>query len=231
MTLKPSNNILQAKTEPPGSALNSQKINELEILISSQLKSGSPGPRILSKFLSENGVGAAKYIIDNRYNTVAQGEFEWLLDLKEAGYSNDAILDSLLESAQSGPWATSNCDESRRFDENGSLSIDLSDEHVLPNFHQPRCVHRGPEYGGSLSVSNGTGQSSECQPSLSFDKIESIRTEVAELCGVAGVYPPCYGAGGDHKASFEETCVRIEYQCPPKAALFLSRKMKRYLGN
>lgn len=175
-------------------------------MIASQLENGSPGPEILSKLLSENDLLAVRYIIGNHYHTVAQGKFEWLLDLREAGYNDDVILDSLLESTESGPWTISNFHESWKFEENNSDS----EEHVLPNFHEPSCVQTGPDCGDSLSVTNGTRRSSECQPALSFDKIENIPAEVAELCGVAGVYPPFYNAG-DHRATFEDTCVRIEY--------------------
>jgi hypothetical protein len=219
-----SDDILQVSTAPLRPILNSQEADDLEILIASHLEKGSPGPEILSKLLSEHDLPAVRYIIQNHYHTVAQGEFEWLLDLREAGYSDDAILDSLLESTESGPWTTSNIHEPLEFGEIGS---DYRG-YVLQNSHQPGCVHTGPGCGESFSVpkSNGTRQSSECQPSLSFDKIESTRAKVAELCGIAGVYPPPYN--GDHRADFEKSCVRVEYNSSPSPPdLFHSSKSMR----
>ena len=209
-----SDDILQVSTAPLRPILNSQEADDLEILIASHLEKGSPGPEILSKLLSEQDLPAVRYVIQNHYHTVAQGKFEWLLDLREAEYSDDAILDSLLESTDSGPWTTSNIHEPLEF---GEIDSHSRAPYVLRNFHhQPGCVHRGPDCGESFSVpkSNGTRQSPECQPSSSFDKIESTRAEVAELCGIAGVYPTSHNAG-DHRADFEKSCVRIEYNYSP----------------
>ena len=147
-----SDDILQVSTAPLRPILNSQEANDLEILIASHLEKGSPGPEILSKLLSEHDLPVVRYIIQNHYHTVAQGEFEWLLDLREAGYSDDAILDSLLESTESGPWTTSNIHEPLEFGEIGS---DYRG-YVLQNSHQPGCVHKGPDCGESFSVPDGT---------------------------------------------------------------------------
>ncbi|KUJ12406.1 uncharacterized protein LY89DRAFT_673387 [Mollisia scopiformis] len=120
MTSHQSDNIQKASATPFLTTLDSQEANCLEILIASQLENGLPGPEILSKLLSKQDLRAVRYIIKNHYRKVAQGKFDWLLDLREAGYSDDAILDSLLESTESGPWTTSNFHESWKFEEHNS---------------------------------------------------------------------------------------------------------------
>lgn len=102
MTSNHSIDIQEANATPLPTTFNPR----LEDVISYHLKNGLPGPEILSKFLSQNDLRVVRYSIKTHCHTVVQGEFEWLLDLKEAGYSDDAVLDSLLESTESGPWTT-----------------------------------------------------------------------------------------------------------------------------
>lgn len=199
-----------------------QEGHDSEVNTSARLENASSGVDTRSNFLSENNLQAVKNMFEKHYPTATQEDFEWVLDLSEAGYSGEAILNALLESTQSGPWTISDPDKSRKFANTDSDHVDLFAEKVLPNFHQPRCVHKSPHCADSVAVPDDFSKESVCQSPLSFEKIESIRAEVAELCGVAGVYPPLHNASPDHHANFEETSVRIEYGPLPWSSLHIN---------
>ena len=81
-----------------------EEFSSLESWFTVEKQKGDPGFDILSNFLSERNVRAVKLIIENHFESVAKNKFEWIGDLKEAGCSNDQIVNALLESTKSSPW-------------------------------------------------------------------------------------------------------------------------------
>ena len=73
---------------------------------------------------------------------------------------------------------------------------------ILPQFHQPNCVHRGPDGNNRHDILT-------YQLSFDFDKVEKIRREVAQLCSLAGLFPwGSRGSGGGY-ARFDGNGVRV----------------------
>ena len=163
-------------------------------------------PKLLSQFISRGAIGDIERAVNESFDLAATGQFEWILDLREAGYSNQDIVRSLMESDQSSPWnipsSETNRTEFNDFMDPKSMSVETR---PLKDFHQPQCVHKGPNHKLSSSESAYSGY----QLHFDFSKIEAIRREVAELCGLAGLHPP--RARGDAKGVFHGNDVRIHY--------------------
>lgn len=178
------------------------------------MRGGASGSNILSKLISEVNIPAVKYAVSAYFDTVASGEFEWILDLNEAGYSNEDIVNLLMESARPEPWVAANYDESGKFADETFPSIPIAEKSPATIYfpHQPHCLHKGPQDKLWSSVPQDVSIVPGFQVSLDFDKVEEVRRDIAELCGIAGIYPPGHQTSESGYADFHDGgCVSVGY--------------------
>jgi hypothetical protein len=71
------------------SEVKPEDFSSLESFFTVEKQKGNPGSEILSNFLTERNFRTVTWIIENHFESVARNNFEWIGDLKEAGYGND----------------------------------------------------------------------------------------------------------------------------------------------
>lgn len=118
-----------------------------------------------------------QWLLDKHFDSVAEGDFAWLLELRDHGYHNHEIAQLLLDEKNDSPWI---------FFEPRDLPI----EAIVPDYHQPSCVHttaqdvRSGSKPSDLTLSKSTDDRRDSMGSDDKDL-----TYIEELCGLAGVVP------------------------------------------
>jgi hypothetical protein len=141
----------------------------------------------LQKALDCHNPEAVRNILMNRFDYIATGEYSWLRELDEVGYTRDEIAELLLEDANDAPWI---------YFEPG----EFSHVEIKPGIHLSGCVHQSNF--SDLSISDRTLLPSG---SSRLAREKGIRRAVQELCGIAGVVPVSRDAGKwNGRVKFEE---------------------------
>ena len=113
-----------------------------------------------------------RYLLLKHFNRVAIGEYSWIKELDEAGYSHEEISHLLFEEANDAPWI---------YFEPQALHRPV----VYPKakVHIPGCVHR---YLDEAALENRAPT-----PLVDFnaEKDIHITNEIQELCGLGGIAP------------------------------------------
>lgn len=138
----------------------------------------------LAELLADRDFIQVEYLLRTKFDSISGGQFEWLRDLKEAGYTEDEIFTCLRESAELSPWVSS----SNQSDEpirgptlDGEISLDS---------HQKNCVHHGPIATSLLSTAEVELRHSPNHWAFDPNRAETLRRRVANCCGLAGIFPP-----------------------------------------
>ncbi|KAH8775974.1 hypothetical protein F5882DRAFT_262278, partial [Hyaloscypha sp. PMI_1271] len=158
-------------------------------------------------------------LLQHHFDLVAKGDLAWLHELKEIGCTCEEIANLLLDEKNDTPWIFPG-------------RPNVLDSHMLPDFHQPACVHEGgyaintqprltaPEHGTDIDSSNYS------QPFKGND----FKQNIAEYCGLAGVYPVSRAtedwngavtfAGTNHAQAFVTYKLGVDGEDSPDDILF-----------
>ncbi|KAF5556831.1 ankyrin 3 [Fusarium phyllophilum] len=118
-------------------------------------------------------------ILKHYFDKAAIGEYSWLLELRDLGFSTDEIADELLERSQQGPWIYS--------------KIKLSDlESYHDDFHIPKCLHNRKQDHANPTVHLQTND-------FEAEFKNSFRETIEYSCGIGGVSPM---PDGSHSLQF-----------------------------
>ncbi|KAI8930723.1 hypothetical protein NX059_012332 [Plenodomus lindquistii] len=128
-------------------------------------------PTTIEEALISQDIKVLQQLLKKRFEVVAQGEYSWVRELDEIGYTRDEIAELLFEQANDAPWIY--------FEPNRYNPLA-----VRTGVHLPRCVHQFP-----LSDRSSFYQSATTQAHLYPDGWRRVVRTVEELCGVAGVTP------------------------------------------
>ncbi|KAF3318581.1 hypothetical protein TWF173_006603 [Orbilia oligospora] len=139
--------------------------------LKSNLYSHLHPPQNIQDALKVGNIKLLKRLLNGRFEEAAIGEYSWIKELADGGYSIDAIAEVLMQDATDTPWIYF---EPREFD---PLKTGPKD-----GAHTPLCVHQcfGP---GELADENKLPGTSDCLD------IETNINEIQELCGLAGITP------------------------------------------
>jgi hypothetical protein len=133
----------------------------------------------LRELIDDLDVQAVCSLLERAFDDVAKDNFEWLHELTELGYSYQEIASLLVEEKTNSPWLIFTPRKIPR----SRIRVDL---------HQPACVHLG---GQRLTMSPRliTHDPGHCttEPRNAPQVLESatIKRNVAEACGLAGILP------------------------------------------
>jgi hypothetical protein len=182
----------------------------LEEFFSIRIASDISGSKTLRELLVYGSEKDVEYAVTNYFYWIANDQYEWIRDLKDAGYGDHEIVLSLMENAthKSQPgWKTPDSESGHVL--LGPKSPMASSETIFQSsFHQLHCVHIGPDREETSCEVNGEQSYSPSAIFANLGKAESTRREVAERCGLAGVFPQ---TGRDSDASLESFVAKIEY--------------------
>ncbi|KYG40860.1 hypothetical protein M433DRAFT_77102, partial [Acidomyces richmondensis BFW] len=126
--------------------------------------------------LAENDVNAVCDLLEEKFDAVAKGPWKWLHELRDMNFSMMEIAELLLEERNDHPWIyfTSWMDEKQK-------------PHL--GLHISGCVHSGGQ-SATWTQDDQDKQDQQLHVLDVNDCVESIREDVAALCGLAGVIPP-----------------------------------------
>jgi ankyrin repeat protein len=148
--------------------------NEHDVVVKFLLKKkftiSSDGSALLDTAVADGNKDVVEHLLTDYFDSVAQGNFNWLLDLKDAGFEAADITTLLLETANTGPWIV--FERSDIYALEGEVDVDL---------HQPSCAHNR--------------QPADKKDGPPFDPValhlkrDEMQRRVATFCGIAGVVP------------------------------------------
>jgi ankyrin repeat protein len=145
--------------------------NEHDVVVKIILKVtvSSDGSASLHTALAGGHKNVVECLLANHFDSVAKGDFNWLPDLKDAGFEAADIASLLLETAKTEPWI--------------SLSdITASRSEVINDFHQICCAHK--------QNPTEAEQDPLFRPASFQIERESMHRIVTGSCGLGGVFPP-----------------------------------------
>ncbi|KAK6504766.1 hypothetical protein TWF481_006705 [Arthrobotrys musiformis] len=126
-------------------------------------------PTNIKTALQLGNVELLTVLLGRQFEKVATGDYSWIQELKDGGYSTSEIAKILMEDATDAPWIYF---EPRKFSQLETYPKD--------GVHTPQCVHQ------CFSDLVGKGKLYKAQdPSAKETDIEGIQ----ELCGLAGISP------------------------------------------
>lgn len=105
---------------------------------------------------------------------VTQGQLEWLLDLRDTGFTVAEIASMLFESVKTAPWIDPE-----------QPAIDLPNGEVRSKFHQLSCAHNKD------SIEDREDPLRD--PTAFHRKRDVMQRSVAAVYGLAGLFPPSKG--------------------------------------
>ena len=117
-------------------------------------------------------------LADDSFDGTAQGEFAWLLDLKETGSSMAEMTQVLFDASRSTECSLF-LDELPDLDSKPTSEELPEDSRDFWDFHQTQCAHRTPNQGDALSF----------DPISLHLRREEMQRRVAALCGLGGLIP------------------------------------------
>ncbi|CAH0032962.1 unnamed protein product [Clonostachys rhizophaga] len=125
-------------------------------------------PQTISEAIAYNDPLYIAILLDTQFRQAASGDYIWIRELKEIGYSNTDIAQLLHEKAHDSPWIYFKPE-----------SIPFSESR--PEHHLLECAH------SLKSESARKNRVSLSSPPL--DKDRQVRQAVEELCGLGGISP------------------------------------------
>lgn len=128
-------------------------------------------PINLSEALNSRNLGIVQHFLRRNFASAATSNYEWLHELKEAGYSEREIAKLLIEDTNDCPWIYF------------TPQVHVRD-HFQTKFHVPGCAHQ-PDFSTNPEPSTYSEQIRPRAPPLH----NAVRRQVEELCGIGGVVP------------------------------------------
>ncbi|KAL1600697.1 hypothetical protein SLS60_007085 [Paraconiothyrium brasiliense] len=129
-------------------------------------------PRTIEEALRCRDLKILRQLLRRQFKIVAQGDYSWMSELFEVGYTHDELAELLFEQASDAPWI---------FFE--PAAFETAKVHV--NAHILGCIHETFP-GDQFAVCQSTLTRLVPSPSGSW---RTITKSVEELCGLAGVTP------------------------------------------
>lgn len=199
------------EVEPSATAPAAPNIDDSKDLFSTAISTGASGSGLLSKLLSEGNVGGVEFAVKRHFDIVADGEFEWIRDLREAGCSTEEIVNcliesaepSLIESVESSPWTWTS--------EDFNLETHFTNREIKINNHLRNCIHIGTVAKGLGPFFDQGSHSLSDDREFNIGLAETVRSHVAMCCGLAGIFPPDRQDASSGWAIFNRSEVRIGY--------------------
>ncbi|KAK5011794.1 hypothetical protein LTR28_003609 [Elasticomyces elasticus] len=130
-----------------------------------------PFPTMLQEALECSDSKLVRELLIEQFDIIATGEYLWLRELDDVGYTRDEIAALLLEEANDAPWIYF---QPRQF-----FHIEIK-----PEIHIQGCTH-----GNFPTDSSSSGRSLMLAGTSAALGENGIRNAVQELCGLAGVVP------------------------------------------
>lgn len=160
---------------------------------------------MLSDVLARANTRGVIFLVNTYFDLIAIGEFKWIANLRQARCFNVKIVKYLIESAGLDPWSSATV--------NTSLVSPSIRQDLRVNFHQPQCVHFGK---ADLPRATGFGDSkirkeSAISGDLNLDDPETIRGIIANLCGLARIFPSNHNYNAFGYATFSNSTVIVAY--------------------
>ena len=125
-------------------------------------------PTTIEQALSHQNIEVLQQLLKTQFDVVAQGEYCWLHELVEVGYTYDEVAEILYEKANDAPWIF--------FEPSAFAPAEVSTD-----MHLPGCAH---QFSSAPDLS-ATWPQLYSRPDNWRDTIKTIE----ELCGLAGVTP------------------------------------------
>jgi hypothetical protein len=133
----------------------------------------SSGPSgVLQRLIDAKDINSIRVALEDDFELMSQGPFDYLKDLVEAGYEICEIAELLVDVATDDPWVY-------------ITPQPVHDLRIVPDFHQTSCVHEIASKLGRGDVSESHSPA-DCPSAMECDE---IKRQVAEKCGLAGVVP------------------------------------------
>ncbi|KAF2475189.1 uncharacterized protein BDR25DRAFT_213279 [Lindgomyces ingoldianus] len=129
-------------------------------------------PTTIEEALGGQNIKGLRQLLKKRFDVVAQGEYSWIHELDDIGYTRDEIADLLFEQASDAPWIY--------FEPNTFNLVE-----VQAGIHLPGCVHQ------FFSSDQPPSDQSTTTPlrRFPFGDWRGVTNTVQELCGLAGITP------------------------------------------
>ncbi|VUC25225.1 unnamed protein product [Clonostachys rosea] len=125
-------------------------------------------PQTMQEAISHDDPLFITIFLDTRFREAASGDYVWITELKEIGYSNTEIAQLLHEKAHDSPWIYFEPEEI-------PFSETLSENHLLD------CAH---------NLKSGSPRKNRTAfSSSSLDQDRQVRQAVEALCGLGGISP------------------------------------------
>nr|WHF58366.1 hypothetical protein [Aspergillus sp.] len=137
-------------------------------------------PTSIPEAVQLGGVKSLKKLFEKRFNEVATGEYAWIKELEEVGYSYYEIADLICQEQSDAPWIYFDPDPaSKVYPKEGS--------------HVQGCAH------SYFSIPQNGSQEQPPYPEAS-----TVTERLEELCGLAGIVPSRNVDEWDGVVTFEE---------------------------
>ncbi|KAI1125855.1 hypothetical protein F5Y10DRAFT_294334 [Nemania abortiva] len=163
----------------------------VRLLLEKKLTAKIEGSTLLETALSDGCQNIVYRLLSDYFDHVAQGNFGWLLDLKDEGFEADDIASLLLEMPKTDPWT-----------DFGKSDVNTPEGNIDPDLHQSSCAHKQPP---------NTKADSAFDPVALYLKRDDMQRRIATFCGLAGVFPPQIQGEVSKQASFAGTKASVIY--------------------
>ena len=133
----------------------------------------------LQKVLAGASLEAVEDLLDKKFANVAQGEYSWLHELVDIGYTTREMAELLIQKSNDTPWIYF---EQQKIP-NGTVTLGI---------HIPGCAHQGGHginYPPRLITTAPDERSLELSGLIWPTKAENLKRIVAEFCGLARIAP------------------------------------------
>lgn len=137
------------------------------------------GQGTLQKLLGGGCLEAVEDLLDKHFAKVAQGEYSWLDELVDIGYTTREMAELLFQKSNDAPWIY--------FEQQN-----IPSGTVTLGVHIPGCAHQGGHnlnFPPRLITTAPDEQSLELSGLTWPKKAENLKRIVAEFCGLAGIAP------------------------------------------
>ncbi|KAH8593155.1 hypothetical protein B0O99DRAFT_673995 [Bisporella sp. PMI_857] len=137
-------------------------------------------PENLQKVIHSGKIDDVEQLLNNHFDSVAQGIFAWLQELRQHGYETNKIAQLLVTEQNESPWIYF---KPKQF----------SQAAIIRDHHEPFCVHSGGYAIGHSTAATSEGSRKNNWSSRSPDSDSLVL--IQEFCGIAGVIPDAPGLG------------------------------------
>lgn len=151
---------------------------------------------VLTEALARKNIDVVATFLETQFEQASSGEYVWIAELKDIGYTNTEIAQLLYERANDSPWIY--------FEPANIPSADIRSDHHLEN-----CAHH-------LSETSRPGDQA-LGPALKTDRDREVLRIIEELCGLGGLSPSSRAASdwnGTAEFLEENSVVLIRHRSP-----------------